>query len=342
MLQFKDKGVDPFPVQHIRWMQNVLPCIDEVFKYIKIFKEQDERCNKQVNRVETAATLEVILKKETSLDRKFSDLEFETIVQASYNLSFSYNWQLYKQIYRFDDSLFEMLTKNTDSKDVPISVIINNLPYPAFFIDNKFIGDDGTAYRGVYISMQKDYDGNPELGFLLIEDTGALDYRFFYLPLYLGDMTIDKLLEDRSKLKNIQVDQEVMDITVRIASRLINTIIYICSANKEIETVKIASSQKNPRKKKKPAKKNISQNYVGYRLGAAIRKNKVRYVHEEPTKTGTGTKKSPHMRMAHYHSFWTGKRDDPDNRKLIVKFIPPIYVNADSEKNILPVVHPVK
>ena len=57
----------------------------------------------------------------------------------------------------------------------------------------------------------------------------------------------------------------------------------------------------------------------------------MRYVYEDSGKPHEkGTPKSAHIRRAHYHSFWTGKRNEPEKRELIVKLISPIFVNGDS------------
>ena len=47
---------------------------------------------------------------------------------------------------------------------------------------------------------------------------------------------------------------------------------------------------------------------------------------------------APHVRRAHWQSFWTGKRKGSDDGKfgdeLIVKWIPPIPINEDAEEVI--------
>jgi hypothetical protein len=55
----------------------------------------------------------------------------------------------------------------------------------------------------------------------------------------------------------------------------------------------------------------------------------------------------PHYRRAHWHHFWTGPRNVPGERKLILKWLPPIPVGIqdldDDSENIKPfVIKPIK
>jgi hypothetical protein len=79
---------------------------------------------------------------------------------------------------------------------------------------------------------------------------------------------------------------------------------------------------------------------VGYRIGAEIRafENKVR---ESGEATGTGTSMRPHVRKAHWHSFWTGPRDQPQERRKRVRWLPPIPVNVTDSEDLVPTLHNV-
>lgn len=78
---------------------------------------------------------------------------------------------------------------------------------------------------------------------------------------------------------------------------------------------------------------------VGFRIGATIRKAKAASTAhtEEP---GHGSKKSPHSRRGHWHHYWTGPRDG--ERKLVLKWVAPTFINADRGKPDTVVIYPVK
>src|SRR5262249_43973173 len=71
---------------------------------------------------------------------------------------------------------------------------------------------------------------------------------------------------------------------------------------------------------------------VGCRLGAALRRALSK---RKPTAlTGTHASSRPHIRRAHWHSFWTGKRDQPDARSAILKWLPPIPVDVQDVEEL--------
>jgi hypothetical protein len=43
---------------------------------------------------------------------------------------------------------------------------------------------------------------------------------------------------------------------------------------------------------------------------------------------------SPELRRAHRHSFWVGKRDQPDARSVTLRWLPPIPVNVQGVEDL--------
>ncbi len=80
---------------------------------------------------------------------------------------------------------------------------------------------------------------------------------------------------------------------------------------------------------------------VGERIGASIRK----YHNEQAQQSkgeaiGTHASPRPHMRRAHWHHFWTGPKTG--ERKLILRWLPPIPVGVDENQEGPVVIHRVK
>ena len=69
---------------------------------------------------------------------------------------------------------------------------------------------------------------------------------------------------------------------------------------------------------------------VGARIGAALRNSKYDAKSTECVNAQSHSSPIPHMRRAHWHHFWTGPRDG--ERKLIIKWLPPISVSIESEE----------
>lgn len=79
---------------------------------------------------------------------------------------------------------------------------------------------------------------------------------------------------------------------------------------------------------------------VGFRIGAEIRAFEERNK-ESGEHTGTGTSMRPHVRRAHWHAFWTGPRDQPQQRRKRVRWLPPTPVNVSNSDDLVPTMHKV-
>jgi hypothetical protein len=78
---------------------------------------------------------------------------------------------------------------------------------------------------------------------------------------------------------------------------------------------------------------------VGYRLGAALRRASAERSSEEPT--GTHSRPRPHIRRAHWHSYWVGKWNEPDARAVVLKWLPPIAVTVQHADDLTTTVRDV-
>ena len=103
--------------------------------------------------------------------------------------------------------------------------------------------------------------------------------------------------------------------------------LYVCAVNRDIETVYVPKKELTI---KKARRRNISLNerhLLGGTVGADLRSRIV--TQGEGTSAATGRTVRPHVRRAHFHTFLTGPMDGP--RDAVVKWIPPILVNAKKE-----------
>ena len=71
---------------------------------------------------------------------------------------------------------------------------------------------------------------------------------------------------------------------------------------------------------------------VGLRIGAALDLSSKRKCVDSVTDGyGTGVPVRPHIRRAHWHSFWVGKRGE---QTLSLRWLPPIAVNTEEAGNL--------
>ena len=81
---------------------------------------------------------------------------------------------------------------------------------------------------------------------------------------------------------------------------------------------------------------------VGVRIGAALRKSRQENRdRDQETASGGTARKRPHMRAAHWHTYWTGPRKNDQQQQPRIRWIPPLGVNLDLGDTV-PTVRPVR
>jgi hypothetical protein len=79
---------------------------------------------------------------------------------------------------------------------------------------------------------------------------------------------------------------------------------------------------------------------VGFRIGAEIRAYEERS-NDPAVEYGSGLFMRPHVRRAHWHTFWTGPRNQPELRQKRVRWLPPTPVNVRTSDDLIPTMHKV-
>ena len=349
---YEDKNI-PLPVQRLDWMAKIQDRIYPMFSKIKKEQPKGQLCTMSLMADYVEEFYQDAIQQLALTDNMNIWKTIE--IQMVYNMVFMYNWGVYKQSYHYDEDFFSLLMYETDCQEIPVSVLLEQMPYPAFWIDNRFEDEDSCRYRGVYISLIFDRPEKPELGLFFVEDTPESDYKYCLLPLYYGDKNIDELLDMRNKEfasdgdapENLH-DPVNPNIIKDLVKGIINAILYLTADNKEVVVKKVKTTRKGATGslKNKDITLKSTNNKVGYRIGSVIRKTKTLYIHEENEQSGNSAekhkKKTPHTRRAHYHRFWTGSKSDPSSRKLSRLFLPPMYINNYLDEDLQPTLHECK
>jgi len=265
-----------------------------------------------------------------------------------------YNWRIYKKIYSFDKDLAAELIEQADDMDVSnIKVpyeILMHLPFDGMYIEAKI--DDEIC--GTFVHLDKDPGiEEPVLCFTVVKNlnkdkglnlkTILADYDMY---LYEGK-TIGECMELTTKRINdhkVEDDEEFSDIyeidavADRNQKRIMNLLLYILSSNAEIDRNKEHKQVYKERKPDEPIKdkfREIDVLDVGIHIGSSLRKyknkDKKNEIVNESNEIKTGSSKRPHARRGHWHHFWTGKKNNLDGRRLVLKWIPPIFINGYNE-----------
>jgi len=258
-------------------------------------------------------------------------------------------WVRGKMIYRYDDTLADTLAAQPLDGKIPPEAL-NYLPYPCVYIERTMIVGD---FETIGFFAWLDFEGVKILRVQFLQSNGET----LPIPIPITGGTIDDSILEFIKLagerngKPGKPEYDADDILdspfPKLISECVNLLLYLCSEkpdvpdDTELRARRSRDSYGNP--------KRAAQWDVGTRIGAALMKASERKtedtapVDEEDSESPADKKPNasprPHMRRAHWHSFWTGKRDSAE-RKLILRWLPPITVNIN-DMDLPSVISPV-
>ena len=249
-------------------------------------------------------------------------------------------WRLSKEVYVIDEDLKDLLFEQDGELDVPDEVLLQ-LPYPCFYVElpNTYYRAD--KIHGFFVTLEYDVNnGDKELKPVFITDDGNI----FSYSIHIGAKTIEESVDmlDKQALENTNGDKELKRLALRamqdsaetkiFLKQILQVILYILAQNAEITP---SSEQSFITKRGKTVKDKYSEIRkwdVGIRVGAAIRQQKAKeQSRKKEYKESEHQSPRPHMRRGHWHHFWTGPKAQPEERKLILKWLSPMAIAANPE-----------
>ena len=163
----------------------------------------------------------------------------------------------------------------------------------------------------------------------------------------LLDIHLDaKTLEESDKLsQEASIRRGLMSghaPSTHTGNGIMQLLLYLCAANADVKERRPATAP-NKKAPKASDKRPVRRWDVGIRVGATIKRNRS-YAAETQRKSGDHKQHArprPHLRRGHWSHFWTGKRDGSD-RERILKWIEPVYINANTPDDLPTTIHKVK
>lgn len=238
-----------------------------------------------------------------------------------------------RQIYSFDDDLAKCL-ESQQEKDLEISAdVLKNLPCDNFYIKTK--------------------SSNEGFIFCIIEDRGQILITIAELSdkgkpySYMIDVCNGKTIS-QCYMENIKylcntpkMINYYKNFIIPKILRMLQFIVYLSAINAEIVPITKNSVVKRTAKNSDIVirKQRTQIASVGYKFGSDFRKVTERKVYEnlDTNADHHGTKKSPHIRRSHFHSFWIGSGED---KKIVVKWVHIIFVHGGNSD--ITTIHKVK
>lgn len=160
-----------------------------------------------------------------------------------------------------------------------------------------------------------------------------------YLVYHAFNLTAGGSLDDSiQNACNQKVDPILTAPLCQLAGSLLSVSLYLCATNSRTLDGFTDRPQPQPVKTSKglrlfpPAQPTLWR--LGASLGAALRASRAQDSGEAHTTT------RPHLRRAHWHSYWVGPRGGP-TRQLELRWLHPILVNPQDSEELLATVRPV-
>lgn len=250
-------------------------------------------------------------------------------------------WRITQGVYRFDPELYNTLINQPLDGNIPCEVL-KRLPEWCVYIEMY-----DPEIEGFWAHLEDDVNtGRMELRFVIMFKNGDNTST----PIHLGQWTVEeglnKMQEEAQEYVHtgLHLPPVPNEIVTKIAS-MMQLVLYLCADNIDIPKLPQHPINRVRQSGQVDVAREVRTWDVGERIGATIRKYNNERTAEESQQLENSNSKihaspRPHIRKAHWHSYWIGKMDG--ERKLILKWLPPIPVNITEDDNNPVVIRRVK
>jgi len=244
----------------------------------------------------------------------------------------AYMWRLDKRMYVFDDTLAQLLVGQAEDlfkTDLLPAEILTALPVSAFYIkapDLIAIGLDG-----FFVWCEEVDSENRTLQFVFLHDdmvtvtggclklTGSVKKSLPDPDAWLYPHIIGAAHQDAAALHivlgHMDPSGPAKHLIHNLLLRAVQLVIYLCCVNADLQPQEYPWPEKQDAQ---PVLPEVAAVAVGKRIGAELRR--------AGESKNTGRSRKAHTRRGHWHSYWIGPKNG--ERKLITKWIPPVFVGS--------------
>ena len=282
------------------------------------------------------------------LTDRYGELFYITHMEEIMTLGTTYIWRCSKGVYRFAPEIYRALISQPITGNVPMDCL-HHLPEWAVYIETPGLVYERHPMHGFIAHLDFNlYSRNTDLQFALFLE-GKAEPKMLAIP--FGDGTV---LDAMARVD--QVDDMFMrsdhpnryiggrdEYRVTLTAML-QLLLYLCSDEPDMPEIEHPVKRKTlSGRVRAPEEPRVWD--VGVRISNVIRRYRegsVSYRYDDSTEPGSHASPRPHVRSAHWHTFWTGPRQAQfPERKPIVKWIPPIPIGMDWKRELPTVVKQV-
>lgn len=241
------------------------------------------------------------------------------------------SWETTQGVYEFDREFAECLSGSAGAQELRSDLLLR-LPEPCVWVQSPVAIADGAM--GFFA-------GTTDTGGLLLLPVPRNESQDGWSIRGVILMTLDREVDEclREVDKCFSGDGDPVAALRRSVRTMVSMLFYLCTEEPDIITTNESRlNRQRLRQSKTPFHPTI--HHVGFRYGAAFRKAKEERAASEGA-GGTGKSPTPHIRRAHWHTFWKGARGT-EERHQVVKWLPPIPVNLKSYDDLVPTIRKVK
>jgi hypothetical protein len=264
-----------------------------------------------------------------------------------YPLATAAAWHQGRLAVRFDPDLLQALLATPLSGDIP-GQVLRRLPAWAFYLDCPHLG----SHVGVFVALdafptRSRADTTPvevpaeqrsdELIVIFVAESRDR-LVLMNLPLDQGNLA-DTLAASQPRPFWAQLAEHLGHPADSVVRGVLSMLLYLASADPDVTSRPTPTERPNSAAPSPARGGDVNVMTAGFRVGAALRQADSAERHRTDGRTGRHT--APHLRSAHWHSYWLGPLDQPDLRHVEVRWISPILVNAERADGMTTVVRSV-
>lgn len=285
-----------------------------------------------------------------TLTSKYGEAYYVGHINEIMTIATMYTWRASKGIYRFAPEVYDALISQPLSGDIPIEAL-HHLPEWAVYIESPGLTFEREELNGFIAHLDHNLVTKEKELQLALFGKEYVQPRMIALP--LGGKTLADAM-DRIDATDKVFNPFIKDKPRYVGSReeyyhsfscILQLLLYLCSNEPDMPEIEHPSKRRcisgSIRGPKEPRVWD-----VGVRIASVIRKYRQRHDDNDMERrivaNGGHVSPRPHVRSAHWHTYWVGPRNaEFPERKPVIKWIPPIPVGIDWKKDLPTSIHTV-